>query len=401
MAKLWKCEWKYHIFFVIAIVMGMVWDTYNESGWFVTVVQEEIFNGADALFVRDWMIISIAQCILHTFFEKTIIIVLAGLLVKKAILYYIEKNAYGREFFQSLPVRRLERFRFHLLMDTMTIVVTMVIAGIYECLWVQKYLTQMEVQLKWLSASYLGMTMTNICYLLLFLGVLYFAESIFVNGPMKLVGGCGIVWFVGYFITCLYERWNQNPVIQAIYGFLIRVAVPGNHCLEIVDYEGSRMTTYYRWVHDNINPEIWYKGEKQILSLQSSSFTDMQYALEEYTSVNSLYDFSNFLSYIGYAVGYLMIALILILLAGKLISRQEISKEDVYFAFAKYLISGVIAASFYMALMLHSYNGWHQVMCAVAALLVFALLLGSFNLEIIRQILRKWKGKEGKLSHNN
>lgn len=400
MRKLWRHEWKYHLFFLITLVLVLILNSHIESEmqfiWWWT--DENSIDMKLQMVIDD--LISTASFVMYNFFEDVVVVILGGLLVKKGIIYYIEKDSYGREFFQSIPVSRMERFRFHLLMDVLTLIIAVVVSGIYQCISIQDYMAALGVKLEWLPLSFVGMAIINISYLFMLLGTLYFAESIFVSGPMKLIGCCGGLWLFSMVISHISAMVQENPLVQAVYGFVSRVAVPGKHFLKIqgynyvIDEVGYDVDTYYSWVHEHLSPEIWYKGEKIVLTLQNSGFIREELALEVLEPMNSLYDFSNLSSYIGYAIGYLAIAVILILVARFLTNRQELSKSDFYFGFVKYLVSGSLALAFYIVLAIQGISGWYHAYCVFASLLIFVIVLCFLDLDKTKMLLARYKKKE-------
>lgn len=392
MRRLWKHEWKYHLFFVIMLLVVLLVDFhYHLRGWMY-------YYYVDSVDLEDiqliWETIWTFGGMNYQFLERVVIDVLIVLLVKKGIIYYIEKNACGREFFQSIPVSKNERFCFHLLMDVLTVVMSVIAIGIYEPIVLQNMLLQKGVEIPWLFHSYIGMAVTNISYIMMLLGVLYVVENMFVNGPMKLVGFGGIIFVVYYVNEFIFSKHPFNIVVQAIYGFISRASVGGNYYGKISDsaYYGivnePGEELYHIWIHDHLNPPFLFQGEQLDYSLLAK---DEGALLETMTSMNLMYDFSNASSYIWHVIGYLMIAIVLIVVAKYLANRCEVSKEGFYFDFAIYVVSGFLAIAFYVTLLINRVSGWHQVACVASALLLFVALVCLFDVHKAKSIQQRIK----------
>lgn len=377
MKKLWKHEWKYHLFFTIALLLILILSCQRLIQNLPYYVFEDVTDVSEmnvriVVFEIIWMV----ENINYHFSHDIVTMVLAVLLVKKGLIYYMERTSYGREFFQSLPICKKERFRFHLLMDTITIMVTITLSGVFECVALQQFLSQYQIDIFWLPFSYCGMVVSVISYVFMLLGFLYFVESIFVNGFMKIVGfGSGFL-MIRFVISFIFDRFWQSRIVQHIYGFLSGQSVAGNYYTKITDpnYDSliNGATQYYTWVHEHLNPPMLFMGETVDYGL-ISEWDD--YALEMLTSLNRLYDFTNPSSYVLYVVGYLVIAILLEGIAYVLIDKQELSKEVFYFEFARYLVSGLLAIAYYVMLVSNQMAVWHQILCAISAVLVFCLLV--------------------------
>lgn len=390
MRKLWKHEWNYHLFFLVFMLFVLIVDFHHFVRGQMYYTYVDLIDMEPSQMI--WEIIWTFGGMQYRFMQQLVSIVLMITLIKKAFIYYVENNVYGREFFQTLPIRKGERFWFHLLMDAVTVAVAVAVMGIYEPLIIQNRLLLEGVEIPWLSASYVGMMVVNICYILMLLGLLYIVESIFVNGPMKLVGFCGALVSISYILDYILEKYEANPIVQAVYGFISRESVAGNYYgavsassnYEILGEPGKNI--YYIWMHKHSNPPFMVQGEQVNYSDLTKNYGELA---ETMTSINQCYNFTNASSYIWHAIGYLVIGILLIIVASKLIKQQDVSKEGFYFEFGKYVVSGFLSITFYVVLMINKVSGWHQVVCMGATLIVFLLLVCLLDVNKSKAILHR------------
>ncbi len=389
MRKLWRHEWKYHLFFILLLLLILVVDFHHHLRSWMFYYFVDVFDIEEI--DRIWEIVWMFGGMEYQFMERVVTVILVILLIKKGFIYYIEKNTYGRDFFQSLPIRKNERFCFHLMMDVFTMVIAVIAMGIYEPVVLQNLLAESDVVIPWLFSSYISMMILNISYALMLLGALYVVESFFVNGPMKLVGICGIGYATTFVLDFIFNAHKQNLVVRTIYGFISRASVGGNYYKAVIDSSDYGIldepgeSIYYIWTHEQSNPDFLWRGEQLDYSLLTK---DKDVLLETMTSLNQLYDLTHVSSYIWHVVGYLAIAAILIMVAKYLVGKQEASKEGFYFGFVKYMVSGCISVTFYVMLMMQQASGWHHVMCILATIVVFVILLCLLDVDRMKAMRR-------------
>lgn len=369
MNKLWKHEWKYHIFFIVAVSVTLILSC-SMREW----AKWDWYDADEVATIVDWMN-SGSDYIVTAFLESIITIILVGLLAKKSIIYWIEKNASGRDFLQSLPICRNERVRFHFLMDVLLIVVSVLIYACYEYSVVIFGLASAQIELPWLGSAYVGMALVSISYLLLLLGLLYFVECMWVNGAMKLVGFLGSLLMIYLVVYRLFYQFEESAIMQNIYGFFTRESVAGSY-YSIDEPNVASIGLRHVWVHDALNIPFIYKGENivshTLISLNESRWYD-------FDGISLLYDFTHLNTYIFYAIGYLLIGVLLFVIAYMLSSKQELSKGTFYFDFGRYLFSGMIAVTFYVMVMGAQIYIWQWIVNIVAAIIVFVVLMYLLN----------------------
>lgn len=384
MKKLWKQEWKYHIGFTLLTILLLFGFCeraahIDDYFWF----GDEMYPKEELTFFQ--LFDSLSWCaggITYEFLNSVITIVGLVILLKKVLICWIEKDSCGREFFQSLPIKKSTRTGFHFLMDSMLIIIAIIVYGILEYHWVENALMDnFQIELPWLEQSYVGITFTTISYLLMLLGLLYFMECIFVNGVMKLVG-FGSFLFMGY--ICLNNLFNQfygSQFMQNIYGFFTMESVGGNYysLTEKIELEYgffSSMGNQYMWLHEHMNPPVSFKGNW--VDYSSQGITSAEYRNWLY-DLNRFFDFSNVDTYIGYTLCYVVIGLLLLGLSVWLSSKMEMSKNTFFFDFARYFVSGVMAIT--VGVLITEWHGkvWLIVLDIVATVIIFCLLLHLLN----------------------
>lgn len=390
MIKLWKQEWKYHIFFIVSVIVILIISCdmremlrdvaesvrYAESG------SNLMTHNIQWYIIRpvEWMCAAVEM----EFCGKVIWIVFGGLLVKKSMIYWIERNACGREFFQSLPIRKNERIRFHLLMDVLLVVICVVAYIYYEYSLISSGLEMCQLEMPWIGSACVGIALVYVSFMWMVLGWLYFIDSIWVSGTMKLSGFVGSVLMIFVVLYNTFDRFDESKIAQTLYGFFAMKSVGGNYySLEERNLFSSGFR--YEWVHDLFEVPILYKGEGFGLAIVQ----DTEGWMCEAESLCRLYDFTQPSTYVCHVIGYLLIGVLLLVISYRLSSKQELSKGTFYFKFGRYLFSGMMAVTFYAMIMGAQVYVWQRIVSIVAAIIVFVVLM--YLLDEDRKPLRRHK----------
>ena len=122
MKKLFKHEWKYYVFFTIVVTVILI---INESPDFDLVYGENIPD------IIGWGLRIFLSGINGNLLGSSVLTVLIGILAFKAAFFWLERDSYGREFFQTLPVTRIDRIIFHLVMDSLVILISVTASTVY------------------------------------------------------------------------------------------------------------------------------------------------------------------------------------------------------------------------------------------------------------------------------
>lgn len=355
MKKLFKHEWKYYVFFTIVVTVILI---INESPDFDLVYGENIPD------IIGWGLRIFLSGINGNLLGSSVLTVLIGILAFKAAFFWLERDSYGREFFQTLPVTRIDRIIFHLVMDSLVILTSVTASTVYlYCYSVNKW-EEMEIEIPGLAASIFGEMFISIGYLLFLLCLINVLECLFADGFTRIVATAGSI-FIGYWFFYFVFLLNEtNKWIQKLYSFFILES----WCF---DYAGTENGL----VQETMNTTIYYKGNPLVV----------KYGFTEYL----FFKFTDMESYIGRLIGYVLLAVILACIAICLAGRQENSKKNFYFAFGRYMISALISGTFCTMTLLEAETAWYEGLIILASVLLFSIL--AYWMDSDRKTFRKKK----------
>ena len=384
MRKLWKQEWKYHISFIIITTLALCLTCH-----FALLAEcYDLFAPSSNEELQSWLLLEHCNWIMaslqYYFLEGVGIIAFVCLLAKKGFLYWTEQNRCAREFLQSLPIKKMNRVQFHLIMDLLQIVIPVLIYGVYEYVQLNTFLeTVAQLHIPWLAESIFGMMITTICYTVLMLSVLYLMEAIFVDGSMKLIGFLGVYFMAGTIFNCVFEQLYANKWVQNIIGFFTMESAGGAKydVLMAVEMEFNEIwswqyDSHFAWVHEHMNPPIRYMGEWLDYTSVGATARELEVWLDK---INRVYAFSDIGNYVWYALGYLAIGLLMIGFVMLLTEKKELSKNIFYFDFGRYLISGMVALTFLCMITEWYGKVWMIVLDVAASLIIFFIMLYLLN----------------------
>ncbi len=380
MSKLWRQEWKYHTIFLIITTLALFLMCHAN----LTRECQDLFGSNTNEELQSWMMLEHCNWImtsLHYYFLEMVgMVTFVCLLVKKVFIYWTEQNRCGREFLQSLPIKKINRVQFHLIMDLLQLVLPVLIYGLYEYVQMHTFLeTVAKLHIPWLLASMFGMMLTSICYTVMLLGVLYLIEAFFVSGSMKLMGFVGVYIMAGTIFNCVFDQLYANKWVQNIMGFFTMESAGGAKydllmATEIAfeDIWSWEYGSHFAWFYEHMSPPLRYMGEWFDYSSLGTTAHESKVWLD---MINGVYAFSNVNNYIYYALGYLAIGLVLIGFVIVLTDKKELSKDGFYFDFGRYLMSGMIALT--VLCMITDWHGklWLILWDVAASCIVFFLML--------------------------
>lgn len=381
MSKLWKQEWKYHLFFVVVTTVILMFacssDWIKEYSYFLEdfPIDEQI---------QSWVTLECLEGVMgriHSyFFAEVIQITFICLLVKKTFIYWVEQTSYGREFIQSLPIQKRNRVWFHVIMDLTQLVIPVLVYGMSIYMQMNDYLQEkIACYIPWLFEAFCGMMVTIISYMIMLLGVLCLMECIFVSGSMKLVGFIGTCIMTMISLNGLFGQLYENKLVQNIMGFFTMESAGGARYdllaatqLALADTYSWEYGEHYGWYTEHLDPPVQYMGEW--FDYASFDMTAQEFKVW-ISSINNVFAFSNITNYAFHVVCYLLIGFILIGLHVWLTDKKELSKDGFYFDFGRYLISGMIA--FAVLFMITEWYGklWIILFNVMACVIVFFLML--------------------------
>lgn len=381
MKKLWRQEWKYYLLFLAAALVWLcagnhVWDLFVDPlSIGILINTPEPFNiigfvGGDLDFrVGD-------VCVAGLLGMSVCLPVLVVLLVGKGFIFGLEKNSYGRDFLQTLPVKRKERICFHLLMDSLLVLLSLTIYGLIFYFKMKGFLAQAEISLPWLGRSVFGMIATDISYLWFLLGVINLLEVLFVNGRTRLAGVIACMGMSAYVVSWLFDHNTARPFYQKLFGFIFQ-KLPGGR---FYSPELAKNLNYYlpgNWVHKMLTPEIIYQGKP--LEYMAEYVYEGRTALVDTANLSILFDFSRWSSFGWYALAYLVLGAVFAVLAVRLYQKQDLSREGIYFSFVKYMLSLMVSITIFLVLYVNPEMPVHTVLSAATAVIVFLLMVFGFS----------------------
>ncbi|MGN0153468.1 MAG: hypothetical protein ACI4A3_03390 [Lachnospiraceae bacterium] len=368
--RLFRFEWKTDLFFLVANCIWLFAGYNVHLSYMFSGINYAADEGAEMLFLELYTDLDyVAWDMIYIFLGKLILCQMVWLLIRKVFRYWIEKDSYGREFLGGLPVKRTVRYWFRFVMDSILMVLPVILYAFYvhkKTIW---QLNAMEVDVPWFAASVAGLTVTCIAFLFLLLGFLYFMETMFPNGLMKLVGALGSFEMLGLILNQTFAAAGNNILVQFLYGFFT-LKLPGNNYYRVADSVGSFEEVSEEFVHGVMKVPICYQG-----GILEESIPEYYKTYLSEGILSRFYDFSHVETYIGYALAYLAIAAILIGLALWLTKQLELSKQGFYFSFEKYLFSALISATFFAMLMANVVSWWHKCMIFLLIILLFVFLV--------------------------
>ncbi len=371
MKKLWKQEWKYYLFFILATILCIYF--VGNDGYLRPLFEHWLdYDGSEYYEVMrlNFCLQVLAGDINDLILKNVVLIIAVFLLLEKSILWWLEKEEDSRHFLQFLPVKRRKRFLFHFMMDSLLIFVTVIVYAIFLYLKASVFLQSLNMEIPWLCKSMCGESITIICYLLMLLGFFYFMESIFVSGFTKILGTVSGIGMLAYLLNALFMRNPGSNLIQNIYGFFSMEATGNSYYSVIKDNPFSKGT----WLHARMQPTVFYNGEL-FEGYEEFALMDKAEPFYEQLNINRFFDFSHPSTYLGYAAAYLGLAIILTGLAIWLSEKQELSKEGFYFSFGKYIFSAMICGTFYSIAYIIDDVLWHKWVVVIADLILFVLLI--------------------------
>ena len=116
---------------------------------------------------------------------------------------------------------------------------------------------------------------------------------------------------------------------------------------------------------------VYYKGE--LVDVTTDKLSDY-FGFHSVTSLGRMVDFANGSCYIGYLLGYLVLAFTLMGIAFYLSNKQEQSKQGFYFDFGRYLFCGLLCGCFTVVMLLNATTVLHKILIIAAAVLLFIIL---------------------------
>lgn len=379
MKKLFKQEWKYYLFFLLVLTGllivregGCYWLEEIVNWCEYTVSQEEQY-----LYVGD-ALYEVRCVIQYGLLERILVKVLAGILLVKSVFFWLEKERSEREFICTLPVKRIDRMAFHLLMDSLLVIISVAVYAVYLYYRLHGLLGQLEIGIPWLASSIFGIAFTGITYLLFLLALINVLESLFASGFVRIIGTVGGIC-AGYGIIELAFTLNERVKwLQKLYGYLTLNSAGGSY------YQPE--SVHDAWQHKTLDYMVYYQGELV------EDVNDQLAAYFFNSGISRIAAFTHVDSYIGYALSYLVLAVLFVLAAAYLVKRQENSKSEFYFKAGRYMVCAELSGLLTLVMLMNAVAVWHKCLIVLAGVILYILLNYAINTD------RKKYFKSGKMA---
>ena len=334
------------------------------------VTFSEYFSGDKYITTALGYVFEDVSRIMTMFFLDYKKILLVGLVVIHGITLWEEKSKANREYLQTLPVKPKDRQIFRVLMDILLVVLSISISALVTYVYTSHKLAEAGLEIECLGSSIFGVAVTTICYVLIIVGFMHFIESMVVRGDMKIIHsiiGMGLLYFIP---RNLFRCFSGNSFCQKLYGHVYLEIPGGCYYKEIIRFG---LPSYSEWYHDKLTTNIIYQGE-------AYNATDLM------STGYRFIDFGNLSSYIGSAILYLAIALVLALVAIHLSGKQDLSKEGYYFKMGSIVMSILISVCLFGALLDSDLTTSNIILSILISLLIGFMYVFISNKELCKKL---------------
>lgn len=284
---------------------------------------------------------------------------IVGFIILHGIMLWGQRNKSEREFLETLPVKREKVVLYRFLMDVATVIPAVVIACVVTYVRFYTYLDKYDITLPWMGQTMFGYGFTLSCYVIFALGIMYFLEATVVRGDLKIitVTGCMAMFYCS--MNWLYEAvmFGQDNIFNKFVGFIKMYGVGGKY---YETYQGEWGPEGY-WMDTNLLYDAYYQGEKYELSTYA--------VLGRTCWTDGVVGMSRPALYIGYALGYIAVGLLLFVLASYLIKKQDLAKRSFYFEFAPVMVGLLLFATVFMFFFVQIPEYWYS--CVLMGLIAF------------------------------
>ena len=286
-----------------------------------------------------------------------------GFIILHGIILWGQRNKSEREFLETLPVKREKVVLYRFTMDVVTVVTAVVIACVVTYVRFYSYLKKYDITLPWMGQTMFGYGFTLICYVIFVLGIMYFLESTVVRGDLKIITTAGCMAMFYCSMNWLYEAvmFGKDNIFNKFVGFIKMYGVGGKY---YQTYPGGWGPEGY-WMDKNLLYDAYYQSEKYELSTYV--------VIGRTCSTDGVVGMSRPALYMGYALGYIAIGLLLFALASYLTKKQDLAKRSFYFDFAPLMVGLLIFVTVYMFFFVQIPEYWYS--CILMGLIAFVAFL--------------------------
>ncbi len=282
-----------------------------------------------------------------------------GFIILHGIMLWGQRNKSEREFLETLPIKREKVVLYRFVMDAVTLILAVIISCVVTYVRNYTYLKEYDITLPWMGQTMFGYGFTLICYVIFVLGIMYILESTVVRGDLKIITTAGCMAMFYQSMNWLYEAvmFGKDNLFNKFVGFIKMYSVGGKY-YEV--YQGGWGPEGY-WMDKNLLYDAYYQGEKYELStyavLGRTAFTD------------GVVGMSRPALYMGYALAYFAIGLLLFAVASYLTKKQDLAKRSFYFEFMPVMVGLLIFVTVFMFFFVQIPEYWYS--CLLMGLIAF------------------------------
>lgn len=157
------------------------------------------------------------------------------LIISKDYRYWVERKSNAREFFDTIPERRISKKMKSIFKDLIVVIIPVVYSGIYINYRITSLSVSNNISGKFISYGK-EMTIIMIFYMLMMVGLLHFMEEMFTNGLMRPVGYIGVIIMIFAGISGAVKTFKHSYIDDDIYNILTMTAINDKYMGMIIFY---------------------------------------------------------------------------------------------------------------------------------------------------------------------
>ncbi len=374
MSCLFRLEWKENLFFLVAncIWVVMQYKGYN-SFWFIAEGIDVLHSfPADQIdkvvkYVYDsWEMT--AGDVISWYVGGVVGIQIIWLLGRKLIQGYKERTVSGRAFVATLPVGRQARYLYEIIRDCVMLVLPVIITTFVVMNQFTGVLNGVDINMYWSNRSIWGLTIISCSYLLMLYGLIRWIEMLIPSGVLRMPVAASFLYVIHMVNSVLIRCGAVGRTINNL--FTLHAPLSGS-----INEKGE-------YIYDLMKPEIsFYFDSNYIYSLDYDVTAPAQFS--------AFYNVSKVLSYSGYVLLYIGIAVVFLYFAGRLAGKQEHSVDGLYFPFAKYVFAAAVSIAMGIVLLQNAIAWWHRMLIGILIIGIFVVLV--YYLDPERKLTKRQK----------
>ena len=374
MSSLFRLEWKENLFFLVANSIWVVMQCkgYN-SFWFIAEDIDVLHSfSADQIdkvvkYMYDSWEMTVGD-VISWYVGGVVGIQIIWLLGRKLIQGYKERTVSGREFVATLPVGRQARYLYEIIRDCVMLVLPVIITTFVVMNQFTGVLKGVDINMYWSNRSIWGLTIISCSYLLMLYGLIRWIEMLIPSGVLRMPVAASFLYVIHMVNSVLIRCGAVGRTINNL--FTLHAPLSGS-----INEKGE-------YIYDLMKPEIsFYFDSNYIYSLDYDVTAPAQFS--------AFYNVSKVLSYSGYVLLYIGIAVVFLYFAGRLAGKQEYSVDGLYFPFAKYVFAAAVSIAMGIVLLQNAIAWWHRMLIGILIIGIFVVLV--YYLDPERKLTKRQK----------